>query len=83
MTFRSSIIFTYLLLASAFIQGEARTKKDGDFDFNIITDYVGDFLKVTLACSPLLAIGAILFMAREDDETEKAKLEASKCCTKK
>ena len=31
------------------------------------------FLKVTLACSPIIAIVAILALVREDEETEVAK----------
>eukprot|EP00547_Thalassionema_nitzschioides_P006490 CAMPEP_0194205268 /NCGR_PEP_ID=MMETSP0156-20130528/4583_1 /TAXON_ID=33649 /ORGANISM="Thalassionema nitzschioides, Strain L26-B" /LENGTH=83 /DNA_ID=CAMNT_0038931493 /DNA_START=20 /DNA_END=271 /DNA_ORIENTATION=- len=83
MTPSASFVLLCLTLATALIQAEARKKNDVDYDFETVTDYVGAFLKVTLACSPILIIGGILFFAREDDEAEKKKLEVSKCCTKK
>lgn len=46
----------------------------GDF----IADYAVPFLKVTLACSPIIVIGLMLAFAREDEEEEKAKLEHQK-----
>lgn len=45
---------------------------------SVITDYVVSFLKITLACSPIILIAAMLLFAREDEEEEKAKLEAAK-----
>ena len=36
-------------------------------------EYVWTLSKVIIACSPVIAIAAILVFAREDDETEAAK----------
>jgi len=41
------------------------------------TDYLWAALKVGLAFSPIIAIGAIVGCAKEDDEVEKAKSDAS------
>lgn len=49
-----------------------------DFSWDEVVDYALVALKVTVACSPLIAIGLMLALAREDDETEKEKLEHAK-----
>ncbi len=36
-------------------------------------EYFWTFSKVIIACSPVIAIAAILVFAREDEETEAAK----------
>ncbi len=36
-------------------------------------EYFVTFSKVIIACSPVIAIAAILVFAREDEETEEAK----------
>jgi len=41
-------------------------------------DYVKATLRLTMAFSPLIIIGVILFTAREDEEEEKRKLEEAK-----
>ena len=70
-----------LLKALIFIQAicliDARSRKNED-EFDTISDYLFAFAKVTVACSPIIGIGAMLFFAREDDETEAAKLEEAK-----
>ena len=47
-------------------------------DTEALMELAGDFLRVTVAMSPLIIIGLILATAREDEEEEKAKLEAAK-----
>mmetsp|Transcript_28907 Transcript_28907/g.33065 ORF Transcript_28907/g.33065 Transcript_28907/m.33065 type:complete len:95 (-) Transcript_28907:42-326(-) len=82
------VLFIPLLLA---VGVEARKRSsntkydDYESEYESVLDYVQAFLKVTLACSPILIIGGILFFAREDGETEKAKCDAranSKGCGK-
>lgn len=41
-------------------------------------DYADAFMRITLACSPILIIAYILMTAREDEEEEKKKLEEAK-----
>ncbi len=45
---------------------------------DFISDYAVPFLKLALACSPLIIIIGMLIFAREDEEEEKAKLELQK-----
>lgn len=49
-----------------------------DLSWEQIVDYAWITLKVTIACSPIIAIGLLLATAREDEEEEKAKLEQAK-----
>jgi hypothetical protein len=57
----------------------AQAKRATDvLDHVSVTDYLMSFLKVTIACSPIIIIATILLCAREDEEEEKAKLEAAK-----
>jgi hypothetical protein len=44
-------------------------------DIDEVKDYAWSFLKVTLACSPILAIVAILMFSSEGEEDEAAKRE--------
>mmetsp|Transcript_39044 Transcript_39044/g.117347 ORF Transcript_39044/g.117347 Transcript_39044/m.117347 type:complete len:105 (-) Transcript_39044:1023-1337(-) len=60
---------------------EARSRRassDDALEFETTSDYAWAFLKVGLACSPIIAIGLMLACAREDEETESAKKEAAK-----
>jgi hypothetical protein len=58
---------------------KARSKKElyygVSIDIDEVKDYAWSFLKLTLACSPILAIVAILMMANEGEEDEEAKRE--------
>jgi hypothetical protein len=47
-------------------------------DFDDIHEYADVCMRVCFALSPILVIGYMLCTAREDEEEEKAKLEASK-----
>lgn len=75
------LMLKVLLFLQAVLLIEARTqsrrRKDED-EFDTMSDYLMAFAKVTLACSPILAIGGMLFFAREDEEDEAAKVEAAK-----
>ena len=66
-----------ILFFQAILESECRGEKDGD-DFGTVYDYLVAFAKVSIACSPIIAIGGILICAREDADTEAAKLESSK-----
>jgi|AntRauTorckE5430_2_1112549.scaffolds.fasta_scaffold01394_6 hypothetical protein len=46
-------------------------------DFEDITEYASICLRVGFALSPILLIAYVLLTAREDEEEEKAKLEAA------
>ena len=50
-------------------------------DFDDISEYANVCMRVGFALSPILIIGYMLFTAREDEEEEKAKLEAAKNST--
>jgi len=50
-------------------------------DLENISEYANVCLRVGFAISPILIIGYVLFTAREDEEEEKAKLEAAKNST--
>ena len=45
---------------------------------SFMEEYMVPFLKVSLACSPIIIIVGMLAFAREDEEEEKAKLELQK-----
>jgi hypothetical protein len=47
-------------------------------DTEALMELAGNFLRFTVAMSPLILIGLVLVTAREDEEEEKAKLEAAK-----
>jgi hypothetical protein len=68
-----------IILALLCLEVEGRRRdSDDDMGFNTVTDHLWAFLKVSLACSPILIIIAMLAFAREDDEVEEAKIEAAK-----
>ena len=48
------------------------------FEFEDVTEFAYNFLKIGLACSPIIAVGLVLAFAREDEEEEKAKQEQAK-----
>ena len=68
-----------IILAVLCLQVEGRRRDfDDDMGFDTVTDHLWAFLKVSLACSPILIIIFMLAFAREDDEVETAKIEAAK-----
>lgn len=70
-----------ILLAVSCLEVEGRRRDSDDdmgFDTGTVTDHLWSFLKVGLACSPILIIFFMLAFAREDDEVEAAKIEAAK-----
>jgi hypothetical protein len=68
-----------IIISVSWIEVEGR-RRDSDYDmgFETVTDHLWTFLKVGLACSPILIIISMLAFAREDDEVEAAKVEAAK-----
>ena len=42
-------------------------------EYELVLDYAWTTFKVVFACSPIIAIGAILLLAREDEDEEAAK----------
>ena len=68
-----------IVLAISCLEVEGRRRDfDDDMGFDTLTDHLWTFLKVGLACSPILIIISMLAFAREDDEVEAAKIEAAK-----
>ena len=54
-----------------------------DLDYDLLVDYATTTVKLLLACSPILAIVAVLLMANETDEEEQAKRDFAKKHPKK
>mmetsp|Transcript_30625 Transcript_30625/g.45319 ORF Transcript_30625/g.45319 Transcript_30625/m.45319 type:complete len:84 (-) Transcript_30625:340-591(-) len=69
-----------LLLALAWDSlAKAQAKRSSpSIELDTTSDYVWAFMKVVLSCSPIIIIVFMLCLAREDDETEAAKIEAAK-----
>jgi hypothetical protein len=74
----STCMFVIILALSCLKVEGRRRDYDDDMGFDTITDHLWTFLKVGLACSPILIIISMLAFAREDDEIEAAKIEAAK-----
>jgi hypothetical protein len=74
----SPCMFMIIFAASCLEVEGRRRDSDDDMGFDTATDHLWAFLKVSLACSPILIIISILAFAREDDEVEAAKIEAAK-----
>ena len=55
---------------------------DGDFSLDVLVGHAINVLKLTLAFSPIIAIGLMLACGREDEEVEKEKQERAKTLRK-
>ena len=65
-------ILSILLLTSTVIH-TVNASNDTTITMDIALDYAWTTFKILFACSPIIAIIAILALAREDDEEEAAK----------
>ena len=65
-------ILSILLLTSTVIHG-VDASNDTTITMDVALDYAWTTFKILFACSPIIAIIAILALAREDDEEEAAK----------
>lgn len=65
-------ILSILLLASTVIH-VVNASNDTTITMDVALDYAWTTFKILFACSPIIAIIAILALAREDDEEEAAK----------
>eukprot|EP00937_MAST-01D_sp_MAST-1D-sp2_P003457 g3457.t1 len=68
----------FAVLACVAYVAEARAHKDIEVKLETPQDYLWAVLKVSLAFSPIIVIGAVLGCAKEDKEAEAAKTAASK-----
>lgn len=71
-TNRMPRILSILLLASTVIH-VVNASNDTTITMDVALDYAWTTFKILFACSPIIAIIAILALAREDDEEEAAK----------
>lgn len=73
-----SVVTILSLTLPCYVHAKTKRRARQEEEFSVATEYIVPFLKVSLACSPIIIIVGMLMFAREDEETEKEKIEEAK-----